>query len=444
MSITFFDVETPNRRNDRICSIGIVQTDNSGTIIRSESFLVNPDARFDESNMSVHGISPIMVERAKTFDELWKLSICPMFDGTLVSAHNASFDLSVLAKTLTNYGIDMPSFEYACTMRMAKTANVASPTYSLPDVCAALGIRMGKHHDALDDANACKSVFWRLAKTIDAGKQFSPYVKPDPCTSRPNQSSVSRAMADLYGTLVGVSIDGSITENETTALSEWMDRNADLGSDRSLWFAFSVIEDVLNDGSVSEEERRILFGMAREFVKESGFRRETVAMQELLGILRGISSDGEINLREAQNLIDWIDDHEEIASEACLRPVFSIVSESLEDGVITATEHAAILGAINDLLDPQRGTAVEFEGKKFVLSGDFIHGSKSDVERHIVSQGGEVVKTVSKKCRYVVVGDGGSEKYAFGNYGTKAKKALELKSGGANVDVVRESDIYSD
>ena len=37
MLYTFFDVETPNRRNDRICSIGAVVTDQDGTVVENVS-----------------------------------------------------------------------------------------------------------------------------------------------------------------------------------------------------------------------------------------------------------------------------------------------------------------------------------------------------------------------------------------------------------------------
>ena len=36
MLYTFFDVETPNRRNDRICSIGAVVTDQDGTVVEKK------------------------------------------------------------------------------------------------------------------------------------------------------------------------------------------------------------------------------------------------------------------------------------------------------------------------------------------------------------------------------------------------------------------------
>ena len=86
MLYTFIDVETPNRRNDRICSIGAVVTDQDGTVVEKKSYLVNPESSFDDINVRIHGIAPV--------------------DG--VVAHNARFDLSVLTKPLVSYDIPSP------------------------------------------------------------------------------------------------------------------------------------------------------------------------------------------------------------------------------------------------------------------------------------------------------------------------------------------------
>jgi len=65
-SFTFFDVETPNSRNNSICSIGIVHV-KENEVIFSKEYLVNPEARFDNMNMEIHGITPRMVEHATVF-----------------------------------------------------------------------------------------------------------------------------------------------------------------------------------------------------------------------------------------------------------------------------------------------------------------------------------------------------------------------------------------
>ena len=141
MLYTFFDVETPNRRNDRICSIGAVVTDQDGTVVEKKSYLVNPESSFDDINVRIHGIAPVDVRNAKTFPELWYDSLSAFFPVDGVVAHNARFDLSVLTKTLVSYDIPSPKMSYACTLDMSKKIDFIGGG-KLPHVCEALGIEL--------------------------------------------------------------------------------------------------------------------------------------------------------------------------------------------------------------------------------------------------------------------------------------------------------------
>ena len=41
-----------------------------------------------------------------------------------------------------------------------------------------------------------------------------------------------------------------------------------------------------------------------------------------------------------------------------------------------------------------------------------------------------------------MIGDLGSERFAFGNYGTKVKKAMEYKEAGVPIEIIREADLF--
>lgn len=56
-SYTVIDVETPNRKNDSICSIALVHVAN-GQPARTIYKLVNPEAHFDNFNMNINKITP--------------------------------------------------------------------------------------------------------------------------------------------------------------------------------------------------------------------------------------------------------------------------------------------------------------------------------------------------------------------------------------------------
>lgn len=440
---TFFDIETPNLRNDRICSIGLVVTDNYGSVEHSDYVLINPEARFDNRNMEIHGIAPVDVQTAPVFSEVWENRLAEYFNGAFVVAHNASFDLAVLFKTISAYQIAKPQIDYACTMRMASQLHISSSS-GLPALCSSLGVTMETHHNALSDARACSEVFWKMVPKIELSHLFTPYTFREAIGERRvSDQVITKAMVDLYGYLVGLSIDGTISSEEIQTLRQWINDHKDLSQDPRIKYVFSVINHIIADGLVTIDERRMLFDIARSFVVEVSYKEETLAMQELLGILQGVVADEVINAREVRNLLDWIDDHEEFAFNRVVEPVFALLEESLEDGIVTKEEEAALLGAINGVLNPSEETEfIEIAGKTFCLSGDFCHGPKSKVEEYIVEHAGKIAKSVTKKCNYVVIGESGSERYAYGNYGTKAKKALELKAKGQDIEVIKESLLF--
>lgn len=157
-----FDVETPNSCNDRMSAIGIsVIEDNE--IVREFATLVNPETHFDRFNIQLTGITPYLVEDAPTFGQLWML-IEPLMSSGVLLAHNAPFDLGVLAKCLRAYEIDWkPRVPYACTCQMSRACYPQLVNHRLNTVSDYLGISLD-HHQAESDAHACAEIFCRCQK----------------------------------------------------------------------------------------------------------------------------------------------------------------------------------------------------------------------------------------------------------------------------------------
>lgn len=157
-----FDVETPNHRNDRMSAIGIAVVEN-GTVKEEFSSLIDPETEFDRFNMQLTGITPEAVEDAPTFRELWPVLEGYLSSGLLI-AHNAPFDMSVLAKCLRAYEIDWRrTAEYACTVRMGRACYPYLPNHRLDTMCSYLGIGLD-HHRAGSDSRACAELMIRYLR----------------------------------------------------------------------------------------------------------------------------------------------------------------------------------------------------------------------------------------------------------------------------------------
>lgn len=148
-----FDVETPNSRNDRMSAIGLAVIEN-GRIRATYNTIINPETYFDYFNIGLTGITPELASQAPTFDEVWK-DIGSVMENSILIAHNAPFDMSVLAKCLRAYHIDTDRFfNYACTVRLARKLYPSLPNHRLDTLCSYLGIPLD-HHRADSDSIAC-------------------------------------------------------------------------------------------------------------------------------------------------------------------------------------------------------------------------------------------------------------------------------------------------
>ena len=167
-----FDVETPNYANDRISAIGLTVVE-QGKITEESYFLVDPETYFNRFHIALTGITPELVEGAPTFPQLWK-KIGPLLDSGLLVAHNAPFDLSVLAKCLRGYGIDWrSSVDYACTCQMSRRLLPQLPNHKLNTICAYLDLQLDHHH-AGSDSRACGEI---LLYHLRSGAKIEPFLR---------------------------------------------------------------------------------------------------------------------------------------------------------------------------------------------------------------------------------------------------------------------------
>lgn len=150
-----FDVETPNKKNDKISQVGLLVYSNGE--VSDYSSLINPECEFDGMNKRLTGIKENDVESMPNFLEYWN-SVKNLFDQYVLVGHNISFDLSALSKVLEFYGIEMPDIDYFDTMQEFRKIHPEQKS-SLKNLCEFYGVKNNKAHDASSDARACHEVF---------------------------------------------------------------------------------------------------------------------------------------------------------------------------------------------------------------------------------------------------------------------------------------------
>lgn len=153
MRIVAIDFETANEQRASPCSVGVAVFEGH-ELVNSHEFLIRPpEMRFRPLNIGIHGIRPSDVDGAPDFREILE-RLTTIIAGSLVVAHNASFDMSVIRHTCDHYGIQYPQLEYLCTMNAARAAFPDMDRVKLNLLADRFQIEFN-HHRAEDDARVC-------------------------------------------------------------------------------------------------------------------------------------------------------------------------------------------------------------------------------------------------------------------------------------------------
>ncbi len=160
------DFETAYWGPGSACSLGIVMSD--GEKITEEWYrLIKPKSmNFDKGCMRVNGIHPEDVENEKPFSVYWE-EVAEYLEGRIIFAHNAPFDMGVLASALDVYDLPDISFLYGDTVSLSRTLWKELPNHKLNTVAEHLGFEF-RHHQAMDDARACELIVRKAMEMTEA------------------------------------------------------------------------------------------------------------------------------------------------------------------------------------------------------------------------------------------------------------------------------------
>lgn len=169
LDFTAIDFETANHSAASACSVGLVKV-RGGRVVDRTGWLIRPplghDA-FTEWNTRIHGIRAEDVAEALGWVEQLP-GMLEYIDGDALAAHNAGFDMGVLAAACRATGSPVPELDYACSLRIARrTYHLDS--YRLPVAAMAAGFEDFRHHDAVADAEACAAIMIHAAGRHGAG-----------------------------------------------------------------------------------------------------------------------------------------------------------------------------------------------------------------------------------------------------------------------------------
>ncbi len=157
MDFLAIDFETANEKVTSACEIGIAVVQYY-KIVETKSWLIQPpENRFNPYNTYLHGIGENDVKDAPSFQDLWSV-LLPYFEGQLIIAHNAEFDMQVLRSLLMHYNVSFHPLQYTCSIKVAKKVwHADMERFGLSHMSKFLGLEL-EHHRAESDARACAEI----------------------------------------------------------------------------------------------------------------------------------------------------------------------------------------------------------------------------------------------------------------------------------------------
>jgi DNA polymerase III subunit epsilon len=165
LDFTVVDVETTGWAPDDagITEIGAVRV-RGGRVVAEFSSLVNPGTPVPPAITELTGISDQMLMSAPPVGAVLP-GLLAFADGSVLTAHNAPFDLRFLTAACTSMGRVWPGFEVLDTVRLARHLMATPqevPDRKLATLASFFGTPVRPSHRALDDARATAAVLGQL------------------------------------------------------------------------------------------------------------------------------------------------------------------------------------------------------------------------------------------------------------------------------------------
>jgi hypothetical protein len=186
----------------------------------------------------------------------------------------------------------------------------------------------------------------------------------------------------LQGICHGILADGVVKDDEVIALNDWLNAHNHLSTYYPYDEITSLITEVLEDGIVDKEEKKLLKKYFNEFV----------------------------NLNDAE----------------------------LQEQINNDVKDVRIGGIC--AIAPE----IKFIDNQFCFTGTSERSSRSEIAKTIEEYGGKYVNSVSKKTNYLIVGDDGNPCWAYACYGRKVEKAIKLRKEGEQIIIVHENDFWDE
>ena len=159
------DLETTglSAKTEKITEIGIMKVKN-GEVLEEFCEFVNPEKPIPQRVQEITNITDDMVKDAPTIEEIFP-KVLEFIKGTVLVAHNATFDIGFLKTVAKDLGYEF-DYTYVDTLPLARKLYPELKKHKLGKIAEYLKIKVEVAHRALDDVDTTVKVLREMMKTL--------------------------------------------------------------------------------------------------------------------------------------------------------------------------------------------------------------------------------------------------------------------------------------
>lgn len=181
-------------------------------------------------------------------------------------------------------------------------------------------------------------------------------------------------------------------------------------------------------------------------------RLQQRGVDELIGLCAGMLSDGVVAESEAKFLLEWLNVHHDVGKEWPGNVLYARVYEFLRDGSLNQEERKELLDLLSQTcgLAPDRvdttfsaGTVfdtpqMQIDNRTFALTGQFVFGTRFEVEEEIKNLGGWVDETLFNSTDFLLVGTIASRDWRHATFGALIEDAIFMRNFNGHLRIISE------
>lgn len=435
-----FDLETPNKTNTSISSIALLIVENN-KVVKSISQLINPETYFDDYNIKLTGIRPEDVKNAPTFNQYWP-KISNYLTSNIVVGHNVQFDLRVTSKVLDYYNLEIPEFDYCCTLFLSrKHFNLNS--YKLTNVSKHIKFDYNPHI-AIEDAKASYEILEHVNNENEINQSECRHYHYKLKFEKAYDEYLATNLNELYGMLYILKYYKGISPNHVELLKKWHEENKSHDDTTVFNNLNNMFNEKLYKKTITSTDITFLLTRTPSILTSIIYSSKTLHLQILRGIIKVIISDNAVDEYTLNILYECLLESDILKGNYLYDNLLQIIKLSLNEDDANYNYQNDLFELFENFLIINSNVNEDFsiENKNYCLTGEFDHGTNDDIECILESFGLIRKKSFSHDVDYLIVGNLGNSSWKYGNMGEKILEAKRLLDKNSNLIIIGEELLF--